>query len=125
MSKEKIRDAPIGIFLDINFESNFREVLKQQIDGSPSIGFNNSVLLLQVSKLLLCKFQLLALFSHDGLNLRGFQTGLKKSSNFLLLRLRDTSVNWMGCPRAGRLVVMLVAGDIKGPGVVCNGGGEC
>ena len=124
MSKEKIRDAPIGIFLDINFESNFREVLKQQIDGSPSIGFNNSVLLLQVPKLLLCKFQLLALFSYDGLHLPGFQTGLKKSSNFLLLRLRDTSVKWMGCPRAGRLVVMLVARDIKGPGVVCNRGGE-
>ena len=117
--------APIGVFLDVNFKFDFREGLKQHIDGSPSIQFNHSVRLLQVPKLPLCKFQLLALFLHDSLNLPGFKTRLQESGNFPLLRLRDTSVKWMSCHSGEGFVVMLVAIGSKWLGAVCNGGGEC
>lgn len=104
-------DASIDVFLDVNFKSNFREDLKRHIHESSSIEFRSSTLLLQVPKLLLCKLQFLTLSSRDGLNLSGFQTGMKESSNFLLLRLRDTSVNWMSCSNGGGIAFVLVVSD--------------
>ena len=113
-------DAPIGIFLDIYFEPKVRESFEQHLHWSLSIEFPDYILLLQIPELSLSEFQLLALLSHDGLNLPIFQTRLKESSNFFLLRLRDASVNRMSGPGGGRFVVMLVTCNYKGPGAVCN-----